>query len=128
LGAFRLDVDFGAISPITLTVNKDVWAKLPDDVKTAFREAADSWAAETDRRIKAASESGRERCEKEHNLKTTKLSDADRRAWAMAMPNIAQSWAKREDAAKLPGSKMLVAWMDYMREKQQPIVRHWDRE
>jgi TRAP-type C4-dicarboxylate transport system substrate-binding protein len=128
LGAFRLDVDFGAISPITLTVNKDVWAKLPDDVKAAFREAADSWAAETDRRIKAASESGRERCEKEHNLKTTKLSDADRRAWAMAMPNIAQSWAKREDAAKLPGSKMLVAWMDYMREKQQPIVRHWDRE
>jgi TRAP-type C4-dicarboxylate transport system substrate-binding protein len=128
LGAFRLDVDFGAISPILLTVNKDSWAKLPDDVKAAFREAANAWAAETDKRIKAASEAGRQKCEKDNNLKITKLSDADRKAWAMALPNVAQNWAKRQDAMKLPGSKMLVEWMNYMRDKKQPIVRHWDRE
>ena len=128
LGAFRLDTDFGAVSPILLTVNKDTWGKLPDEVKAVFREAADIWAKETDRRIKAASEAGRQKCEKDNNLKVTKLSDADRRAWAMAMPNVAQNWAKREDAAKLPGSKMLAAWMDFMREKKQPIVRNWDRE
>jgi TRAP-type C4-dicarboxylate transport system substrate-binding protein len=128
LGAFRLDVDFGAVSPILVTVNKDVWNKLPDEVKAAFREAADAWALETDKRIKGASETGRQRCEKEHNLKTTRLSDADRKAWAFALPNVAQNWAKREEAAKLPGSKILTAWMDYMREKKQPIVRHWDRE
>jgi len=128
LGAFRLDTDFGAVSPILLTVNKDTWGKLPDEVKTVFREAADIWAKETDRRIKVASEAGRQKCEKDNNLKVTKLSDADRRAWAMAMPNVAQNWAKREDAAKLPGSKMLAAWMDFMREKKQPIVRNWDRE
>jgi len=128
LGAFRLDTDFGAVSPILLTVNKDTWGKLPDEVKSAFREAANTWAKETDRRIKAASEAGRQKCEKDNYLKVTKLSDADRRAWAMAMPNVAQNWAKREDAAKLPGSKMLAAWMDFMREKKQPIVRNWDRE
>jgi len=128
LGAFRLDVDFGAVSPILLTVNKDSWTRLPDEVKAAFREAANTWALETDRRIKAASEAGRQRCEKENNLKVTSLSPEDRRAWAMAMPNVAQAWAKREDAAKLPGSKMLSAWMDYMREKNQRIVRHWDKE
>jgi TRAP-type C4-dicarboxylate transport system substrate-binding protein len=128
LGAFRLNTDFGAVSPILLTVNKDTWGKLPDDVKAAFREAANTWAAETDRRIKAASEAGRQRCEKENHLKTTNLSAEDRRAWAMAMPNVAQNWAKRQDAAGLPGSKMLAAWMDYMREKNQPIVRNWDRE
>jgi TRAP-type C4-dicarboxylate transport system substrate-binding protein len=128
LGAFRLDTDFGAVSPILLTVNKDVWGKLPDEVKAAFREVANAWAKETDRRIKAASEAGRQRCEKENNLKVSKLSDADRRAWAMAMPNVAKNWAKRQDDAKLPGSKMLTAWMDYMREKKQPIVRQWDRE
>ena len=128
LGAFRLDIDFGAISPILLTVNKDAWGKLPDEVKAAFREAANVWAAETDKRIKAASESGRQRCEKDNNLKVTRLSDADRKAWAFALPNVAQNWAKRQDAARLPGSKMLTAWMDYMREKKQPIVRNWDRE
>jgi TRAP-type C4-dicarboxylate transport system substrate-binding protein len=128
LATYRLDVDFGAVSPIVLTVNKDSWAKLPDEAKAAFREAAGAWAAETDRRIKTASEAGRQRCEKEHNLKTVKLTDEDRRAWAFALPNVAQNWAKRQDAAKLPGTKMLAAWMDYMREKKQPIVRHWDRE
>jgi TRAP-type C4-dicarboxylate transport system substrate-binding protein len=128
LGAFRLDTDFGAVSPILLTVNKDSWAKLPDDVKTALREATNTWASETDKRIKSASEAGRQRCEKDHNLKTTKLSDADRKAWAFAMPNVAQNWAKRQDAANLPGSKMLAEWMNYMREKKQPVVRQWDRE
>jgi TRAP-type C4-dicarboxylate transport system substrate-binding protein len=128
LAKFRLDVDFGAVSPILLTVNKDTWAKLPDEAKAAFREAANVWAAETDKRITANSEAGRQRCEKEHGLKTTRLSDEDRKAWAFALPNVAQSWAKRQDAANLPGSKMLATWMDYMREKKQPIVRQWDRE
>jgi hypothetical protein len=46
----------------------------------------------------------------------------------MALPNVAQNWAKRQDQAGLPGSKMLAAWMDFMRSKQQPVVRNWDRE
>jgi TRAP-type C4-dicarboxylate transport system substrate-binding protein len=128
LGAFRLDTDFGAVSPILITVNKDSWGKLPDEVKAAFREAANAWAAETDRRIKAASEAGRQRCEKENNLKVTKLSDEDRQAWAKALPNLARNWAKRQDAANLPGSAMLTEWMNFMRDKKQPIVRQWDRE
>ena len=128
LAKYRLNVDFGSVSPMTLTVNTDVWNKFPDEVKTAFRQAAVHWSTESDRRIKTNSEAGRQRCEKEHGLKTTELSAADRRAWAMAMPNVAQAWAKRADAAKLPGTKILTTWMDYMREKKQPIVRQWDRE
>jgi len=128
IGKFRLNTDFGAQSPILITVNKDSWGKLPDEVKAAFRQAADAWAAENDKRIKAGSEAGRQRCEKEQGLKTTDLSAADRKAWAFALPNVGQAWAKRQDAAKLPGSKMLTAWMDFMRDKKQPIVRNWDRE
>ena len=128
LGKFRLNTDFGAISPITLTVNKDTWGKLPDEVKAAFREAADAWAKDNDRRIKAGSAAGQQRCEKENGLKTTDLSPEDRKAWAFALPNVAQAWAKRQDDAGLPGTKMLAAWMDFMREKKQPIVRNWDRE
>jgi TRAP-type C4-dicarboxylate transport system substrate-binding protein len=128
LAKFRLDVDFGSVSPMVLTVNKDSWAKLPDDVKAAFREAANVWSTESDRRITANSEAGRQRCEKEHGLKTVSLSPEDRKAWAFALPNVAQAWAKRQDDAKLPGSKMLTAWMDYMRAQKQPIVRNWDRE
>jgi TRAP-type C4-dicarboxylate transport system substrate-binding protein len=128
LGKFRLNTDFGAVSPILITVNKDTWGKLPDEVKKAFGEGADAWAKENDKRIKAGSEAGRQRCEKEYGLKVTDLAAADRKAWAMALPNVAQNWAKRQDQAGLPGSKMLAAWMDFMRSKQQPVVRNWDRE
>jgi TRAP-type C4-dicarboxylate transport system substrate-binding protein len=128
LAKYRLNVDFGSVSPMALTVNTDVWNKFPDEVKAAFREAAAHWATESDRRIKTNSEAGRQRCEKEQGMKTTELSAADRRAWAMAMPNVAKAWAKRADDVKLPGTKILTAWMDYMREKKQPIVRQWDRE
>jgi len=128
IGPFRLDTDFGGIAMSLLSVNKDTWAKLPDEVKTALREGADAWANETGRRVMAASAAGEARCVKDHNMKITKLSAEDRRAWAFALPNLAQNWAKREDAAGHPGSQMLKAWMDFMREKKQPIVRHWDRE
>ena len=128
IGPYRLEADFGGISNGLITVNKDTWAKLPDEVKAAMREAAEVWAKETDNRIIAASEQGLQRCLKENNMKVTTLTPEDRRAWAFAMPNVAQAWAKREDAAGLPGSKILSAWMDFMREKKQPIVRHWDRE
>ncbi|MBM3530276.1 MAG: hypothetical protein FJX62_19510 [Alphaproteobacteria bacterium] len=128
LAKYRLNTDFGSVSPMALTVNTDVWNKFPDEVKAAFREAAVVWSTESDRRIKTNSEAGRQRCEKEHGMKTSDLSAADRRAWAMAMPNVAQAWAKRADSAGLPGSKILTAWMNYMREKKQPITRQWDRE
>jgi len=128
LAKFRLNVDFGSVSPILLTVNKDSWGKLPDEVKAAFREAAQLWAIESDRRITENSEAGRARCESEQGMRTIELSAADRKAWAFALPNVAQAWAKRQDAANLPGTTMLATWMDYMRDKKQPIVRHWDRE
>jgi TRAP-type C4-dicarboxylate transport system substrate-binding protein len=128
LGKYRLNTNFGAISPILVTVNRDSWRRLPDEVQKAFREGADAWARDNDKRIKAGSEAGRQRCEKEHGFKVTDLSAADRKAWAFALPNVAQNWAKRQDAVKLPGTKMLAAWMDFMRSKKQAVVRNWDRE
>jgi len=67
-------------------------------------------------------------CDKNYAQKTHVLTTAEKRNWAFALPNVARQWAQRQDKAGLPGSKMLSAWMDYMRDHKQSVVRHWDRE
>ena len=44
------------------------------------------------------------------------------------MPNIAKEWAATLDKEGLPGSKVLTAYMDGVRESGQPVVRQWDKE
>jgi len=56
------------------------------------------------------------------------LTDNQRRQWAMGLPNIAKDWVEDMEARGLPGSEILREYMDIMRENDQPIMRHWDRE
>ena len=44
------------------------------------------------------------------------------------MPNLALEWAQDLDSQGLPGTEILVAYMDMMREADQPIARQWDQE
>ena len=67
-------------------------------------------------------------CDKKYGQTTTNLSTEQRKAWAMAMPNVAKAWAERQDKAGLPGTKMLASFMDYMRANNQVVLRNWDKE
>jgi len=51
-----------------------------------------------------------------------------RQDWADSLPNIAKEWAAAADANGLPGTDVLAAYMEMMREADQPIARQWDRE
>ena len=51
-----------------------------------------------------------------------------RQNWADSLPNIAREWAAAADGNGLPGSKVLEAYMDMMRDADQPIARQWDKE
>jgi len=80
-------------------------------------------ARETDRR---AAES-RVRYEEEGG-QIIVLNDAQRRTWAMGLPNIAKEWAEDMEERGMPGNDILRDYMDVMRANDQPIMRHWDRE
>lgn len=125
---YRLATGFGAIANATLTVNNDSWTKMPREVQAAVSEAAAAWATGSNKGIIAGGKWGLGVCEKKYGQITTILSAEQKRKWAFAIPNIAQQWAKRQDKAGLPGTKMLGAWMDYMRDKKQLVTRNWDRE
>ncbi|MBT5945564.1 MAG: C4-dicarboxylate ABC transporter permease, partial [Rhodospirillaceae bacterium] len=55
-------------------------------------------------------------------------SDAERLAWAKALPPLGKQWAEARNAAGQPGTEILKAWMGEMRAANQPIARQWDRE
>ncbi|MGE0256305.1 MAG: hypothetical protein AB7M05_20245 [Alphaproteobacteria bacterium] len=123
-----LDADIGVGSIIALNMNVAVYEKLPADVKTAMAEVAAVWSKDADARLLAATAAAYERCKTEFRLQYTKMSDADRVAWAKSLPPFGLDWAKETDAKGMPGTKVLRGYMDELRKANQPIARHWDRE
>ena len=125
---YALEADIGAVSGFALNVNKDVWNGLPDEVKTAFIEAAPLWKTDNIARVKKVTGFMVSRCTKEFGTEFTKLSDAERNEWANALPSLGKEWAQQRNEAGEPGTEILKTYMDAMRAANQPIARHWDRE
>ena len=128
IATHKLEVGFGAVANSVLTANMDSWPKIPREVQAAIKEATATWSAAANKRIVGGAKWGLGVCEKKYGQTTHALTAAEKKTWAFALPNIAQAWAKRQDKAGLPGSKMLTSYMDYMRDKKQIVTRNWDRE
>jgi len=125
---YFLDAKLGAVQSHNISVNKDVWAGLPDEVKNALKAATPiHQRTATDLVVNGASK-GLDRCKAEFKSEITTLSDSDRNKWAAALDNAAKSWAEDLEKQNVPAKKILSAYMDVMRAHNQPIARQWDRE
>ena len=125
---YKLEAGFGAVANATLTANMDSWAAMPREVKAAIEEATATWSAAANQKIIGGGKWGQGVCEKKYGQQTHALTAEEKKTWAFAIPNIAQQWAKRQDKAGLPGTEMLVSYMDDMRANKQIVTRNWDRE
>jgi TRAP-type C4-dicarboxylate transport system substrate-binding protein len=125
---YQLNAGFGAVSNALITVNMDSWKKMPGEIQAAVKKGASAWSAGSDKATLGGAKWGVGVCSKKFGQTTHKLTAAESRAWAFALPNTAQAWAKRQDKAGLPGTKMLKTFMDYMRTNKQVVMRNWDRE
>jgi TRAP-type C4-dicarboxylate transport system substrate-binding protein len=128
LARYKLDTSFGSVANALLTVNTNSLAKMPREVKAAISEASSTWSAAANKAILGGAKWGLGVCNKKYKQETHTLTAAQKRQWAFALPNVAQSWAKRQDTAGLPGTKMLSTWMNFMRDNKQLVTRDWDRE
>ena len=125
---YKLAAGFGAVANALLMANMDSWSKIPREVQAAITEASATWSAGANKKLIGGGKWGVGVCEKRYGQETHALSAEEKKTWAFAIPNIAQQWAKRQDKAGLPGTKMLVSYMNDMRANKQIVTRNWDRE
>ncbi|MEM7464753.1 MAG: C4-dicarboxylate TRAP transporter substrate-binding protein [Pseudomonadota bacterium] len=124
---YMLKVDLGAVNSKTVTVNKDVWDKLPDEVKEVLQKVAVEYR---DHVAGVAMDRASESIEayKADGGQVVVLSDEERAEWANSMPNIAVDWAKKLDETGAPGSDMLSAYMAKLKDAGMTPVRDWAGE
>ncbi len=124
---YMLKADLGAVNSKTVTVNKEIWAKLPDEVKDVLRKVAieyrDHVASVAMDRATASLQAYID-----GGGTVVEMSQDERVAWANAMPNIALDWAENLDKAGAPGSAMLTAYMDKLKAAGQTPIRDWAAE
>ena len=124
---YMLRADLGAVNSKTVTVNADVWAKLPQEVRDVLQTVAieyrDHVAGVAMDRAAASRQAY-----VDGGGTIVELSAEARQAWADAMPNIAAEWAKEIDGAGGPGTAMLTAYMDKLKTAGMSPLRDWAAE
>lgn len=123
---YLVKVGFGTAVNKSITVNKNSWNKLPDEVRAALKAVA---VAYRDRLGDKASELG-EKSIKTYLANGGKLVDVpekERRDWAGSLPNLAQEWAAEAEKNGLPGKAFLKAYMDGVRAGGAKPLRDWDK-
>jgi TRAP-type C4-dicarboxylate transport system substrate-binding protein len=124
---YMTKVGFGAQYSVVLTMNKDVFRKLPPAVQKIMQETGRDWAARSDQAYMTAGEKGYAALP---SFKATlyELPEAERKRWADAMPNIAKEWAAAQEKQGIPGTQALNALMQEARSAGIKPVRDWDRQ
>ncbi|MEM9205405.1 MAG: C4-dicarboxylate TRAP transporter substrate-binding protein [Pseudomonadota bacterium] len=124
---YMLKADLGAVNSKTVTVNKDVWDKLPEELKDVLQKVAIEYRDHV---------AGVAMDRAEASLKAfvdgggtvVEMSQEERVAWANAMPNIALDWAENLDKSGAPGSAMLTAYMGKLKAAGKTPIRDWAAE
>lgn len=119
-------VDFGPSLTSAITFNKDVWKSLPAKARQIIREEAAKWPTYLDR-IDNKKRTKFVGIMKKKGVKFSVLPEAERKKWAMTLPNIAKEWAGRMEKRGLPGNKMLAAYMAELRAANIKYARDWDK-
>lgn len=124
---FMLQVDLGAVNSKTVTVNKDVWNKLPDEVKGVLQKVAVEYRDHV--AGIAMDRAGASRDAYVAGGGTiVKVTTEARVGWANSMPNIAKDWANELDAKGAPGTEMLKAYTAKLKAAGETPVRDWANE
>ncbi|WFE91785.1 C4-dicarboxylate TRAP transporter substrate-binding protein [Roseibium porphyridii] len=124
---YMLKADLGAVNSKTITVNKDYWDGLPDEVKNVLQEVAVEYRDHVAGIAMDRADASRSAFV-ESGGTVVDLDPAERKNWAEAMPNIAVEWAAELDSKGEPGSDMLKAYMTKLQEAGYSPVRDWSAE
>ncbi len=116
-------VDFGAPISGALTMNRDTWNGLPDDVKSVMRKLGKEYGAMQTKIVSQKAGLFLKLMAKQ-GAKVVDFPAAERKKWVARMPDLAGDWAKSNGAA---GRQVLKAFMDGVRKRGGKPARDWDK-
>ncbi|MEO0693916.1 MAG: C4-dicarboxylate TRAP transporter substrate-binding protein, partial [Pseudomonadota bacterium] len=124
---YMLRADLGAVNSKTITVNKDYWNSLPEEVQNVLLEVSVAYRDHVAGIAMDRADASRQAFIDAGGT-IVEMDAAQREAWAKAMPNIAAEWAAGLDAAGQPGTDMLNAYMGKLKDAGFTPVRDWAAE
>ena len=110
-----------------ICANADWFEGLPEEVRTAMREAADETKAWYLNDLETAEKTALAEVAK-LGATVTDATPEMREGWAASMDNAAATWTETLDAQGKPASRILSAYMDAMRAGGAEPLRDWDKE
>ncbi|UWQ35447.1 C4-dicarboxylate TRAP transporter substrate-binding protein (plasmid) [Leisingera sp. M527] len=122
------ELDFGAQSSSALTINKDVFEGLPEELQVILKEVADEYGRKSNAATQEWSTKSLTILGGNEDVTIVSISPEEKARWAEAMPNIAKEWAEQAESQGYPGNEVLTAFMDAIRAKGIEPVRNWDQE
>ena len=117
-------VDMGAAMPVGLGVNKDTFESLPPDLQQLMRDVADeavdlNASLILERRNAALVEW------EELGITRHEMPEEDRAQWANALEDIPGNWIKEMEDKGLPGSEVMVTYIQILEELGHNFPRDW---
>jgi len=120
-------VNFGATVGPSLSMNQKVFDGMPKYAQDIFRQTSremlDKYSSGS---LFLAKKWGGIMQKK--GLKIADFPEAERKRWAMALPNVPQQWAAGWEKKGLPAKAVLSAYLDGLRSGGEKLVRNWDKE
>jgi TRAP-type C4-dicarboxylate transport system substrate-binding protein len=129
---YIVTMNMGTFYAGALAINRDTYNKLPPEVQKVIREVGREYSAKVadgvDKGYQAAFRIFKEEGAKQNPpVQVTEFAQDERVKMFQGMPNIAQAWAKQNDAKGLPATQILKQYMDLMRARGAKPVRDWDK-
>lgn len=120
-------LDFGAMYAGSLVANKSWYDSQPEEVQQALRAGAEAFGEGFAEAITARLQSSLDTMAADGGT-VVPAPEGLREAWAAAMPNQPQQWAATLDAQGLPGTEVLTAYLQGLRDAGVVLPRNWDEE
>ena len=117
-------VDMGAAMPVGLGVNKDTFNSLPPDLQQLMMDVADE---AVDLNASLILERRNAALEEWESLGITRheMPEEDRSQWANALDDIPGNWIKEMEDKGLPGSEVMVTYIEILEELGHNFPRDW---
>lgn len=121
---YQTNINFGADAIACITINNDVWEKLPAEVQDIMLEVGTEYQDYCGDLANKADSDGLAAMQKE-GLKVTDFPFEEKEKWAAVLPNIPAEFAKEADAKGYPGTDIVKRYIELLEGEGYVFPRDW---